>query len=139
MKKPIFTSWVWASIIVGALYLYYEVVEVPTHMKPDFEGYRVSPPVTRHSKSNTTYQVQPPQQGAIELPSELRDYSKYRERMKNRGRTEEQISRDYARAIRKYLEDNRGGTYDKLYYEGIDPEYDLHENDDFLDELIPEY
>lgn len=138
MKKHIFTPLVWASIIVGALYSYYELVEVPSHLRPDFEGYKVIPPPTRHSKPNTTSYPQP-QQGSLELPSDLRDYSKYRERMKNRGRTEEQISRDYARAIRKYLEDNREGTYDKLYYEGIDPEYDLHENDDFLDELIPEY
>ena len=140
MAKNRITTLGWAAIIVMGFQIYWYLVEVPSHSQPDQPGYQVTHPTTRRDKDIAPDRRLPEIRGAhIELPSELRDYSKYHERMKNRGRTEEQISRDYARAVRKYLEENQIDTYNKLLNSGIDPEYDLNEMDSGLDEMVPEY
>lgn len=139
MSKYKLTTPAIAGLIVIGLIVINEVVNVPNQIPPNFDGYRVIPPTTRLHNSVAPGNTLPRKGGNIELPSELRDYSKYRNRMLDRGRTEEQIARDYARAIRKYLDKHDTGVYQKLRDKGIDPEYDLHEMDESLDELVPEY
>jgi hypothetical protein len=144
MKKLKHSPIAWAALVVLILQLFY-YLGPGGNSNPQFPGVRTLPPETKRDKARKARTTIAPNTWDTEssvnthLPNELRDYSKYRKRMLDRGRTEEQISRDYARAVKKYLESKPKSKYLDLLDSGIDPEYDLKELDAGLDEGVPEY
>lgn len=56
----------------------------------------------------------------VELPKYLRDYSEYHDRMKKRGRTEEQISRDYVREIEKHVKSTSTVVVEEIDIEDLE-------------------
>lgn len=134
-------------LIVVAAQLYYELIYIPSVPSPTSPGIYTPPPTTKRDlnrlKQTRRYSLESSDSRDFpksRLPYKFRDFSKYQEEQLKLGRTKKQIDEDLEREIRKLLKAHKKeDIYLDLLEAGVDPEYDLGELDEGLDEHIPEY